>query len=167
MNDSVLIISGVIIGVGVILRQSLINKINEGFKNESYEKQKRWDLKQKMYFELLDLLFTYSMNGVIVNKLFKDENTGKELTQKEYEMLTNSLEIINTKIRELTQHIAIAPIILDKKTVSELDNLRIELGSIQDNNSADCYLEQSKLVTTTYKNLVVTAKNDLKIEVQN
>ncbi len=179
MDYSVWIISGVIIGTGYVLRQSLINKINEGFKNESYEKQKRWDLKQKIYFELLENLYNINYYGKKVfdfavkhkdlilkikhdKELYKTEIDEIVLNNKsDFNVYLDMYNKFKNEMDNLKKHLAVSQLILNPRSHEELENLS---KIIVDDFETTIFETTINLAKTSFDNITTIAKEDLKID---
>lgn len=155
---AVLIIVGAITGVGVILRQSIISKINEGFKNESYEKQKRWDLKQKIYFDLLETLYELKY---LLNKMHRIHTSDHDDSEPYFKLAKHFVK----EASKLKTVIATASIILSEDTSLVLSVFSDSLTKISKESEDDSVHEDAiKSATDTFIIITEIAKKDLKIE---
>ena len=157
LDLSFILIILTIIGAGVLIRQSLLNKINEGFKNESFEKQRRWDLKQKIYFDLLNALHDMSETFSTLNKLHESGDPDNEYT--------NCIAVFLSQNKKLMKIMATARIVVNKdieKHIKGLSNLFRYVA--EDCEGEDKHSEARKVIVFTYFEVLEAAKQDLKIE---
>lgn len=152
------VMTAVIGVVGYVVKNSLVNSIHEGFKNESWEKQKRWELKQKIYFELLESLYELKTLCTVAYSLHTDNI---HISDNKYKSVLSGLAI---EIPKLRKAISTASLILDKKTNDELimfTDVFSELTNIKDESMFTTAIESS---TNAFKNITDIAKKDLNIE---
>ena len=168
----------VLVGGGVILQKSIINKFNESFKNQSYEKQKRWDFKKEIYFDLLQSIATLSYEARRMSSLFveregiigqggvvkvKDQNE-KDAIESDFELIKKSAKSYESELKNLYMHTATAKLIIDKKSHEELVSL-INTNKNDGESFSKFYSRIGKLASTTQDNITDIAQDDLKIEV--
>jgi len=164
------IIISVVIGTGFIIRQSIINNINEKFKNESFEKQKRWELKQEIYFSLLESSFRIAQQAKLISSLFNKYkitdatlnyyNTINDEQEADFKLLKEGLKSFGEEIFNLTKYTSTARIILHNDTYKELCDLLLPIKS----DSVNSFLKVSELAEHAHEAITEIAKKDLNIE---
>ena len=157
-NDAIFIVSIILFaigGIGYIFKKSVINSIHEGFKNESWEKKKRWELKQEIYFSLLESLYRLVILSNALKRQKKEPNSI---------MAKDTFQRFIEEIEKITPKAAISSLILNDKSCNELDDLISKLKEATMLKSDDIYKTIIEASETAYIKIKNIAKADLKIE---
>lgn len=154
----VTIIPSFIAIVGYVVKNSLVNSIHEGFKNESWEKQRRWDLKQKMYFDILESLYEIQLTTRALKKL--------HLTNNQSGNAAEELKRYKKSISSLSPLLATSRLILDQKSSNELFELATSFKDIDRSLGEKVFDTVLESTATTFASITKIAKNDLKIHIE-